>query len=237
MADARADSIREESLAFFGKITAGESHEVTNVLNIINELAGLGQDVLLAADRENHIDLSKLKKTLEKIQFQVARGETIVRNIKRFAHSVDTSLAVFDVKDTINRIVFLAGRWTRLRRVELIAELPNETTVLENNPFFFQCAVFACIDAALLAAADKRRVSVTYSVKGDGVEVTVTSADPVPQSPEVIAKIASLRWLVEEFGGELRALPGKRNADRFTFLISNCAQRRSNDSSARVKED
>ena len=41
MCDAKSKVIRDEGLAFMGKITAGQSHEVTNVLNIIGELAGL----------------------------------------------------------------------------------------------------------------------------------------------------------------------------------------------------
>ena len=237
MGDARADRIRDEGLAFIGKITAGQSHEVTNVLNIINELTGLQQDVLLSADCEKHVHLSKLKEICNKIQLQVVRGETIVRNINLFAHSVDAPLAVFDVKEVIGRIVFLAERWTRLKKVELVTELPDETTALENSPFFFQCAVFVCIDAASLAAADKRKVSVSYSVTEDGAEIVVTSADPVPRSPEVITRVASLRALVDELGGELRALPGDRDADRFVFFISSRAQRSWGDGSAAAKED
>jgi len=40
------------ALAFYGKVVAGQSHEVTNVLNIINELTGLQQDLLMAAEEK-----------------------------------------------------------------------------------------------------------------------------------------------------------------------------------------
>ena len=42
---------RERSLAFFGAASAGLSHEINNVLAIINELSGLIGDVAAAADR------------------------------------------------------------------------------------------------------------------------------------------------------------------------------------------
>lgn len=237
MGDAGSDRIRNEGLALLGKITAGQSHEVTNVLSIINELAGLQQDALSVADRKGDVDLAKLKAICRKIQFQVARGETIIRSINRFAHSLDAPLAVFDVKETIGRIVFLAERWTRLKQVELLAILPEATMVLENSPFLFQCAVFVCIEAALSAATDKRRISVSFSVTGNGAEVAVTSADPVPQSPELTARVACLRELVEELRGELRALPDDGEAGRFVFSISSYAQQSSRDGSAATKED
>lgn len=221
MADAGAEPIRDEGLAFMGRIVAGQSHEVTNVLNIINELAGLQRDVLASADCESDARRTKLRGICDKIQLQVARGEAIIRNVNRFAHSVDTPQAVFDVKEEVCRIVFLAERWTKLKQVELVAELPDDTTALENSPFLFQCAIFACIDAALWAAADRRRISVGFSVTGGGAEVVVTSADPVPPAPEVVARLAHLRRLVDELGGELRAQPAGRAPDRFAFRVSN----------------
>lgn len=236
VADAGDDRVRDESLAIIGKVTAGQSHDVANVLSIINELAGLQQDVLLSADHGHDARLAKLKETCEKIQRQVERGKWINRSINMFAHSMDTPLAVFDVKELICRIVFLAERWARLQKVELIAELPGETTALENSPLLFQCAAFVCIDAALSAAADTRRVSVGYSVTGEGAEVVVTSADPVPESQRLITRIATLRSLVGELGGELRALPTNREADRFIFFVPNRAQPNSREGSVAARE-
>jgi len=220
-----ADKTNDQNLAFMGKIVAGQCHEVVNVLNVINELAGLQQDLLCATDDERNVPRPKLEEIGRKIQIQVARGERIIRNINLFAHCTDAPLVLFDVKEAIDRIVFLAERWTRLKRVELTSELCDETTALENSPFLLQCAIFVCIDAALAAAADKRRVIVSYSVEKDGVEVVVTSADPVPRCIEIMSSLASLRALVENLGGELRALPNDRGDDRFVFFVSNCARR------------
>ena len=236
MSDAAVDAIRDEALAFMGTIIAGQSHEVTNVLNIINELAGLEQDVLSSVDPGEGVPLAKLKEIGRKIQFQVARGETIIRHMNLFAHSVDTPRAVFDVRDAVNRIVFLAERWTRLRRVELRAELPDDTTALENHPFFFQCAVFVCIDAASLTTSSQRQVTVSYSVSESGTEVIVNSADPIPRTPEITARTSALRRLVDELGGELRAMPNSRGDSRFVFFVPSWAKPGSSTHAAQ-KED
>ncbi len=228
MGESRVNKLRDEGLTFFGKVTAGQSHEVTNVLNIINELAGLQQDVLEVAELGKPVNVQKLKELGDKIQFQVKRGAMIIRNINRFAHSVDSSFAMFDVKEVISRTVFLAERWTRLNNVALTADLPEETTALENSPFFFQQAVFLCIDAALLAVANPRRVTVSYSVIEDGAEIVVISADPLSLNTAVEMKVITLRALLDELGGELRVLPSNRETDRFVFYIPGERRQRHN---------
>ena len=215
-----APSADREGLAFFSRITAGQSHEVSNVLNVINELVGLQADILSAMERDGSADLHRLRDICGRVRVQVDRGAEIIRGIHRFARSADIPCAVFDVKETLCRIVFLAERWTRLKKVSLTAEVPEETIALENDPFLFQRAVFLCIDAALLAAAGERRIAVGFSVLTDGVEVVVASADPVPRDEEIETRIASLRLVVDGLGGELRVCPRNREGDRFVFFVA-----------------
>jgi signal transduction histidine kinase len=211
----------DDGLAFFSRITAGQSHELSNVLNIINELVGLQWDVLSGAAPDDPIDREKLREVCGRIRAQIDRGGEIVRGIHGFAHSADVPRAVFDVKETLCRVVFLAERWTRLKEVDLTAEVPRETIALENDPFLFQRAVFLGIDAALQAATASKRIRVAYSREGDGVEVVVTSADPVPRGEAIERRLDSLRRVVEDLGGELRAGPSNREGDRFVFFVAN----------------
>lgn len=208
-----------ECLAFFSRIAAGQSHELANVLNTINELVGLQMDHLAIGEREGPVDLHRLERICGRIRAQIDRGGKIIRAVNRFAHSADVPRAVFDVRETVDRIVHLAERWTRLKKVELRAELPEETMAIENRPFLFQWAVFLCIEAALLAATEENRIAVGLKVGRDGVEVSVTSADPVPQNEEIESRIAALRLVVDTLGGELRAGAGGRDADRFVFSV------------------
>ena len=48
---AKLEIVTESGLQFFGKMTASISHEIKNVLAIINENAGLLEDLALMADR------------------------------------------------------------------------------------------------------------------------------------------------------------------------------------------
>jgi len=203
VSDLKSPRIRDESLAFFGTIIAGQSHELTNVLNIINELAGLQLDLLRAEEQGLPVNLPRLQEVAARIQHQVHRGETIIGNINRFSHSVDLPVAVFDLKEAIERVLFLAERSARLARVELVSDLPPESIVLESNPFCVQQAVFTCIDLALRSASDIRRVVVDYVVRGDGAEIRVTSADHLTQDENINDRLELLQFLLESIGGSM----------------------------------
>lgn len=208
MSDSHSSRKRNESLAFFGAMIAGQSHELTNVLNIISELAGLQLDLLKAQDEGRPVDLSRLQEVATRIQQQVMRGETIIRNTNQFAHSVDLPVAVFDLREAIDRVLFLAERSARLAQVELISELPDESIALENNPFCLQQAVFICIDLALRSATDERRVTVDYRVRDDGAVIRIVSADKLAHTDLVSDKVGFLELLLTDLGGVLLEGPG-----------------------------
>ena len=208
MSDSNSPRTRDESIAFFGTIIAGQSHEVTNVLNIISELAGLQLDLLRVGEQGLPVNLPRLQEVAAKIKDQVHRGETIIRNLNGFAHSVDLPVAVFDLKEAIERALFFAQRSARLARVELVSELPTESIVMESNPFCVQQAVFICIDLALRSASDNRRVVVDYAVRGDGAEIRVTSGDRLSRDEKTEDRLELLQFLLEGIGGSLNEGPG-----------------------------
>ncbi len=57
----KPDIIAETGLQFFGEMSASISHEIKNVLAIVNENAGLLEDLTLMADRGKPIDPARLK--------------------------------------------------------------------------------------------------------------------------------------------------------------------------------
>ena len=210
---------RFEALAFFGGIVAGQSHEVTNVLTIINELAGLQQDLLRAASGVKGIDLEKLEKVNGKIRNQVRRGEEILGNLKRFAHSTDAPLSLFEVRESLGRIVALAERSMRLRKIALIAEFPEKSPVIESDPFAFQHAVWLGIEAASLSVGDARCVRVGYLVHEEGVEITVRSDDPPVRNEVLEGKMEALGAFLRDLGGGVTAPPWEGDKNRLVFWI------------------
>lgn len=212
--------LRAEGLAFFGRMTAGQSHEVTNVLNIINELAGLQLDLLGAAVAGRTPDLSRLAEIADRIQAQVARGGTIIRNVNRFAHSVDLPTAVFELGDVLERVVFLTQRYATLGRVTLDLKRPEEAFAVESNPFCIQQAVFCCLEIAITAASEHRRVMVTYRVGDRQVEIEISAADPMDRATIPAERLELLRALLDELGGVVAQIPDQAEPHRFVLCLS-----------------
>jgi hypothetical protein len=200
--------LRTEALNFFGAIMAGQSHEATNVLNIINELAGLQGDILNMAEQGRSIDTVKLNQAAVKIQDQVRRGETVIRCMNRFAHSVDCPVTVFDLREALEQIIYLAQRPASLSNTRLDQEFPKESMPLETSPFGLKQAVFYGIEIALAASTEKRRITVSYRLSDKGAEITVASEDPLPPATAMTEKQAVLSLLMRELGGNFVAPAG-----------------------------
>lgn len=209
--------LRTEGLVFFGTIMAGQSHEVTNVLNIINELAGLQEDNLYGAEQGRPINVEKLKQITERIQNQVRRGETIVRSMNRFAHSVDCPVTVLDLKESLARVTYLAQRSANLAKTILDQEFPDESIPLETSPFGLKQVVFTCIEIALAASSKERHITVGYQVFDKGARIAVRSADPVFPRPNAAEEDAFLSLLMRQLGGKLAASPNAEES--YCFLL------------------
>ncbi len=164
---------RPLGLAFFGTITASVTHELSNVIAIINELGGLLDDLLSLANAGAPVNLDKLKSLHGRLATQVARGDRIVRRLNRFAHTADHAVVQFDVRLVLDDLVRLTRRLTELKKVDLEADLPEQGILLTTDPFAFQQAVFLCIGHLLAAAAEGSRITVSVSVSSGSVGIAI----------------------------------------------------------------
>jgi len=217
--DADESRLCEEGLVFFGRVMAGQCHELVNVFNIVNELAGLQEDTLGRVRRGDPGGFEKLGEAVGRVQAQVKRGQTIIRNMHQFAHSVDAPWVVFDAREVIGRVVFFATRQTRLRETELSASLPDAGVALESNPFWLQQAVYMAIELLLEGTAGRGRISVTLSPKPDGAAIVLVGADPVPRGPQTAVRIATLSSILGVLGGEVREAPRHAAEDRLVLFV------------------
>jgi hypothetical protein len=158
---------------------AGLSHELSNVFNIINELTGLQQDLLSTAAGDS-ARLARVADLAGRVTVQVGRGEEINRSLHRLSHSVDEADLSFDVGEVLELFGALAARSARLAEVELEIRRPEIPISHQGDPFAMLLALHACLQPALDAASERRRIRVaTESISGVPA-VVLSSADPVP---------------------------------------------------------
>ncbi|MBW1786180.1 MAG: hypothetical protein JRK53_06105 [Deltaproteobacteria bacterium] len=136
----------DQGTAFFGKMTAGISHELMNILAIIRERSGLIED-LMALDKEADFPYrDKLAATLTSIREQVGRGMQAGEKLNRLAHSTDESRARLQVDDLLDRIAFLMQRFTRLEKIEIKVVPTEPPMTVDTDPFRILLVLAACIE-------------------------------------------------------------------------------------------
>lgn len=107
--------MKAKELAFFGKIAASVTHELRNVLAVINESNGLMADYLAMMREAPFPHREKFQRSVQKIEEQVRRGVEITSRFNRFAHSMDHAYADIDLNAIATQTVSLAQRLAALR--------------------------------------------------------------------------------------------------------------------------
>jgi hypothetical protein len=219
---------REEGLAFFGSLVAGQCHDVVNALNVINELAGLQQDVAAGAGKMQGAELAKLGDIAARIQSQVERAGGMVRDMNRFAHGAE--VGVFDVGEALAVLLSLAARAARLKQARLVSQFPPHGVTMEASPWMLQYAVFACIEAALAGAhRGERAVRVGCASDGRRAKVEIESTHPFDEA-QVGRTTDLLEGILRELKGSLTEMPDATTR-RFAFVVPVAVQETSEDGS------
>jgi len=154
----KPEIITETGLQFFGRMSASISHEIKNVLAIINENAGLLEDFSLMADRGMPIDPGRLKTMAEKVKLQISRADGIIKNMNRLAHSIDETITTVDLDQTIELFMALTDRFTVMRGVKVELQLPGSPLTIPTAPFFLMNLLWLCLDFSMSASGDEKRV-------------------------------------------------------------------------------
>lgn len=170
--------LQREGVALFGRVSSGLSHELSNVFNIINELAGLEQDIVSASRGDGSAATVRIADLAARIKAQVARGEEFNRLLHQLGHSVDTTCTAFDLGELLKLLGGLEARKARLARVELTLRPPQQPVTLTGDPFALLLALDACVSGAMEVAAADRGVEVRVEDADGNVRVVVESAEP-----------------------------------------------------------
>ncbi|NDV18314.1 sensor histidine kinase [Pseudodesulfovibrio sp. JC047] len=138
-----------EGLQFFGRVSASVSHEIKNVFAVINEAAGLIEDLTVMAERGIPLQPDRLKGVANSIQGQIRRGDTIIKNMNAFAHSTDETVREVNFVEILDLTRALAARLADMRQIRLILGDCEPVSQLA-NPF----DLMQLLHSSILAAID-----------------------------------------------------------------------------------
>ena len=166
---------RDNSIHFFGKVTASISHEMKNVMAIINENAGLIEDLALMAEKGRPLDVKRVKTLAGKIRVQVQRGDGIVRNMNRFAHSIDIPVDRVDLCELLELMVMLAQHAATMKSISLEAKAAPDKIIINTRPFILENLIWFCLMSIMGSDPSPRTIIVVpESVLKKGVQVRFT---------------------------------------------------------------
>lgn len=168
---AKLEIVTETGLQFFGEMTASISHEIKNVLAIINENAGLLEDLALLADRGAAIEPQRLKNMSRVVMKQVSRADAIMKNMNRLAHSVDESIKTIDLNDILELVVALSHRFAAMRDVSVDPKLGESPMMVRTAPFVLMNLLWLCLDFAMDAAGEDKIVELVTQKTEAGIQV------------------------------------------------------------------
>lgn len=113
----------------FAKISAAISHEIKNTLSIINENAGLLDDYAQMAEQTGGLPIERVLAITSTIAKQVDRSNIIMKNLNRYAHSGDTSLAHANLKDTLSLVAALASRQAAMKEITVTVDCLEDISI------------------------------------------------------------------------------------------------------------
>lgn len=141
---------------FFGEMTASVSHEIKNVMAIINENAGLLEDMVAMNRQGMPFPAERIDKLAQSVARQIARADEIIQTLNRFAHSADNARETVDAAEMVQFMINLTSRLTTMQGVRFDFAAPEKPVTTHANRFFLAYLVWRGMTAAMaMSQADE----------------------------------------------------------------------------------
>ena len=187
--------LTRKEVAFFGKITAGITHEIKNVLAIIQESSGLMEDILGVTEDGTFPHKDKFIKSVNRIHGQIQRGIDITSRLNRFAHNPDHCPASLDLNEIAEQMVLLASRFARLKNVVLESSPSDPPLIIKSDPVSLEMALFESIEILLYITGSGGKITLSPRKIQDKYVLGVGYENTILPEEDFLAKISSTeRW-------------------------------------------
>lgn len=162
----------EEALRFFGIITASVTHELNNILSIIDQSAGLVEDFMSAPSGGMALTEEKLKQITAKIRKNSQRGIGVVKHLNSFAHSTDEPDAAFNANTMLENWGALTKRFADLKAVVMEMDIPPAPVEIKADAYLVRKILYEALKELLLSAQKNDLVKI--SLKSESPDAVIT---------------------------------------------------------------
>jgi hypothetical protein len=154
-------------LGVYGLLSASVTHEIKNTLSIINENAGLIQDLCSMVEGDEGLPAGRVESSMQTIASQVGRSSAIMKNLNRFAHSNDKIPGQTEMSDMLTLMVDLTSRFAAMRKVTVTTSC-QPGAVIETNLLVLHSLVFLTLYKLYQVCPENSVVKITGINQSDG---------------------------------------------------------------------
>ncbi|QTA82931.1 Uncharacterized protein dnl_53170 [Desulfonema limicola] len=163
-------------LQFFGRVSASVSHDFKNALAVINENAGLLQDLVLMSEKGIPLNPERVKAVAEKVRERVSIADSMVKNFNKFTHSVDTHVIEIELIEYIELLVELSRRTASKYGTAVLFNRPQTQVMIKTSPFYLTCLCWHCLEAAMKSGENTKTISIIIETAEDGIRICFVSS-------------------------------------------------------------
>ena len=207
-------TIANEEMLFFGDVSAAISHEINNRMAVISEKAGLLEDLATRLTQGKEVDPERFGVQSRKILEQVRLAREVVRNLNRFAHSVDVGESTVDLGELLEFIAELYARKAAMVDATVSVAKASRPVALTTNPFALETLVGRGLDIALAHIGDGGTVVLGAEAIGEGVRVTFSGLAGLGEAIEMPDAARGVPALLESLGARFAS-----EADGTTLVL------------------
>ena len=169
-----SEDVGQEELHYFGKVSASISHELKNVLAILNENAGLLQDFAAMAEQGQPLDPERIRRLAATMLEQIQRGDVILKRMNRFAHSADENRATVNLNELIAMVVELFQRTAVSRGVKVDVKTSAAAMTIKTDPFALETLLGSLLYQVTENAADIGSLRLELESVGDESQIKLS---------------------------------------------------------------
>jgi two-component system NtrC family sensor kinase len=173
--------IEAEKLASLGRIAAGVAHEINNPLAIINEKAGLLQDILLISGDLKHKE--KFLNLIEGIVTSVNRCRAITHRLLGFVRRMEVTFEPMDINETVREVKEFLGTDISLKSIRFEMNLREDLPQVRSDKVQVEQILLNIIKNAIDAVEEGGFVQVATGTK-EGTTVQISIRDNGPGIPK-----------------------------------------------------
>jgi signal transduction histidine kinase len=164
--DRKQDLFNYDALSFFGSVNASISHELKNVMAIISETAGLLSDLSEMARKGTSIEPDLLTSSTDSIIEEIQRGFDTIRQMNRFAHSVDTPVTSIDLMEILDLVRNLSGYLAFAGKMHL-NPYDGDRPIALTSPFILQAIIYRAVVQAFKSAGPHANLYVSIQSRDE----------------------------------------------------------------------